>query len=172
MFDKGDNPLAVAWPQGHLCDRLLAANLPCCSAAQGGSPGEREEGRGDTLCLCVLLANSFATYRQRWDVWGGGGAARKGGVAGDRATAADNRPQRPDTLLDLLATGGLAAHACCLLLLSPSLGKARVGKVLCAVRFAGRVREVSVPQEASFPAPSAFNDTSLHLFHGPVLHDA
>ncbi len=37
--------------------------------------------------------------------------------------------------------------------------------VCVGVGVTGAVWEVSTPQEASFPAPSAFNDTSLHLFH-------
>ncbi len=102
--------------QGHLCDRLLAANVSALAAPDGGGP---------TLHLCVLLANSFATYQQRWDLWGGGGARRAGaghaiGTRHASGSEQDNqdgcesndkeeedvgKPRRPDTMLHLLSQG-------------------------------------------------------------------
>jgi hypothetical protein len=92
---------------------------------------------------CVILGNSFSKYQHRWEGLG-----------------LSHRQGRPETMLRLLREG--AERPAFL----PTEAKHDIGW-LSALRdgAAGRVLEARVEQEASFPAASAFNDTSLHLFH-------
>lgn len=48
-------------------------------------------------------------------------------------------------------------------------GKPRRPDTMLALIAAGAVIQVDVEQEANFPAPSAFNDTALHLFNTSVF---